>query len=179
LGSRDHVPVDLFFQDHLLVSAALRAASPMLARLIATWFGCGYSPVAPGTVGTVGALPLVYALARLGTVPYWVGTLVITALGVWASDRHARKLGEKDPSSAVIDEVSGTLIAVGFELGSGWLAIAAAVLLFRLFDIWKPGPVNTVQKLPGGFGVMADDVLAGILAGGVAALGALAAKTAL
>jgi phosphatidylglycerophosphatase A len=148
----------------------------MLARLVATWFGCGYSPVAPGTVGTVGALPLVYLLATLGTVPYWLGTVAVTALGVWASGRYARARGEKDPSSAVIDEVSGTLIAVGFVLGAGLLPAVAAILLFRLFDIWKPGPVDTVQKLPGGLGVMADDVLAGILAGGVAALGTYATE---
>jgi phosphatidylglycerophosphatase A len=144
----------------------------MLARLVATWFGCGYSPIAPGTVGTVGALPLVYGLSRLGTVPYWLGTLAITLLGVWASGRYARQRGEKDPGSAVIDEVSGTLIAVGFVLGSGWLPIVAAVLLFRLFDIWKPGPVNSVQNLPGGLGIMADDVLAGLGAGVLAYLGA-------
>jgi phosphatidylglycerophosphatase A len=137
----------------------------MLARLISTWFGCGYSPVAPGTVGTLGTLPLVYALSRLGTVPYWIGTLAITLLGVWASGRYARDRGEKDPGSAVIDEVSGTLIAIGFVLGAGWLAIIAAVLLFRVFDIWKPGPINTAQNLPGGLGIMADDVLAGLAAG--------------
>jgi phosphatidylglycerophosphatase A len=148
----------------------------MLARLVATWFGCGYSPIAPGTVGTLGALPLVYVLASFGTVPYWLGTVAVTALGVWASGRYARDRGEKDPSSAVIDEVSGTLIAVGFVLGAGWLPALAAILLFRLFDIWKPGPIDTVQKLPGGYGVMADDVLAGILAGAFAALGAFAAE---
>jgi phosphatidylglycerophosphatase A len=137
----------------------------VLARLISTWFGCGYSPVAPGTVGTIGALPLVYVLSQLGPVPYWLGTLAITLLGVWASGRYARDRGEKDPGSAVIDEVSGTLIAVGFVLDSGWLAVIAAVLLFRLFDIWKPGPVDTVQNLPGGLGIMADDVLAGFAAG--------------
>jgi phosphatidylglycerophosphatase A len=145
----------------------------MLARLISTWFGCGYSPVAPGTVGTVGALPLVYALSRLGTVPYWVGTLVITLLGVWASGRYARDRGEKDPGSAVIDEVSGTLIAIGFVLGAGWLAIIAAVLLFRVFDIWKPGPINTAQNLPGGLGIMADDILAGLAAGALTYAGAM------
>ncbi len=143
----------------------------MVARLIATWFGCGYSPVAPGTVGTLGALPLVYLLSTLGTGAYWGGTLLVTVLGVWASDRYSRDRGEKDPSSAVIDEVSGTLIAVGFVLGAGIAPAVAAVLLFRLFDIWKPGPVNTVQKLKGGLGVMADDVLAGILAGAIAMFG--------
>jgi phosphatidylglycerophosphatase A len=145
----------------------------VLARLVSTWFGCGYSPLAPGTVGTVGALPLVYALSRLGTISYWLGTLAITLLGVWASGRYARDRGEKDPGSAVIDEVSGTLIAVGFVLGSGWLPIITAVLLFRLFDIWKPGPINTAQNLPGGLGIMADDILAGLTAGALTYAGVL------
>ena len=100
-----------------------------------------------------------------------VGLPAITVLGVWASGRYARDAGDDDPSSAVIDEVSGTLIAVGFVLGAGWPGIVAAVLLFRLFDIWKPGPIDSVQNLHGGLGVMADDVLAGILAGAVAWLG--------
>lgn len=147
----------------------------MLARVVATWFGCGYSPVAPGTVGTLGALPLAYLLATLGTAPYWLGTVALTALGVWASGRYARDLGDEDPPSAVIDEVSGTLIAVGFVLGTGLVPVIAAILLFRLFDIWKPGPIDSVQHLHGGLGVMADDVLAGILAGAVAWLGVLAA----
>jgi phosphatidylglycerophosphatase A len=144
----------------------------MLARVIATWFGCGYSPVAPGTVGTLGALPFVYLLATLGTVPYWLATVALTAVGVWASGRYAAAVGDHDPSSAVIDEVSGTLIAVGFVLGAGLVPAVAAVVLFRLFDIWKPGPVNAAQNLPGGLGVMADDVLAGLLAGALALLGA-------
>lgn len=143
----------------------------MLARVIATWFGCGYSPVAPGTAGTLGALPLAYLLATLGAVPYWLVTAALTALGVWASGRYARDLGDDDPSSAVIDEVSGVLIAVGFVLGAGLVPAIAAVLLFRLFDIWKPGPINSIQNLHGGAGIMADDVLSGLLAGALALLG--------
>jgi phosphatidylglycerophosphatase A len=139
------------------------------ARLVATWFGCGNSRVAPGTVGTLGTLPLAYALHACGIVTYWAGTLAVTALGVWASTRTAAELGEEDPQSVVIDEVSGTLIAIG--LGSGLafrsdLAVAAiAVALFRLFDIWKPGPIDSVQSLPKGWGIMLDDVLAGVAAG--------------
>jgi phosphatidylglycerophosphatase A len=137
----------------------------MLARLIATWFGCGRSPFAPGTVGTLGTLPLCYGLYQLGLVPYWAGTAAITVLGVWASARVADELGDEDPSSVVIDEVSGTLIAVGFAAPHGVWATALAVALFRFFDIVKPGPIDSVQSLPRGFGIMADDVLAGLAAG--------------
>jgi phosphatidylglycerophosphatase A len=140
-----------------------------LARAIATWFGCGYSPKAPGTVGTLGTLPLCYLLSRQSTLVYWVATCVITALGVWASTRYAADAGEEDPQAVVIDEVSGTLIAVGLALSGGPLAALLAVVLFRVFDIWKPGPIDSVQNLPRGWGIMADDVLAGLAAGLVAA----------
>jgi phosphatidylglycerophosphatase A len=140
-----------------------------VARIVATWFGCGYSKFAPGTVGTLGCLPVVYVLHGLGIVPYWCGTIVLTALGVWAGTRVGAELGEEDPQCVVIDEVSGTLIAVG--IGSGlafrqnFVVAALAVVLFRVFDIWKPGPIYSVQSLPKGWGIMADDVLAGVAAG--------------
>ncbi len=142
------------------------------ARLVATWFGCGNSRVAPGTVGTLGALPLAYALHAAGIVAYWCGTLAVTALGVWASTRTAAELGVEDPQCVVVDEVSGVLIAIG--LGSGltfrtdYLVALVAIALFRLFDIWKPGPIDSVQSLPRGWGIMADDVLAGVAAGMIA-----------
>ncbi len=143
-----------------------------LARLLATWFGCGYAKRAPGTVGTLGALPLVYALHTLGIVPYWLGTFLVTAVGVWASTRTSLELGEEDPQSVVIDEVSGVMIAVGIASGlafrSSLVSAAVAVVFFRVFDIWKPGPIDSVQSLPRGFGIMADDVLAGIAAGMIA-----------
>ncbi len=143
-----------------------------LARLVATWFGCGYSKIAPGTVGTLGTLPLAYVLHTLGLVPYWCGTLAVTALGVWASTRVADELGVEDPQCVVVDEVSGTLIAIGLGSGLAWrgdvVVALVAVALFRLFDIWKPGPIDSVQSLPKGWGIMADDVLAGIAAGLIA-----------
>jgi phosphatidylglycerophosphatase A len=147
-----------------------RRLSP--ARLLATWFGCGYSKFAPGTVGTLGALPLVYVLHTFGLVVYWAGTALVTLAGVWASGRVAVELGVEDPQSVVIDEVSGTLIAVGLASGlafrESFLLFGIAVLAFRLFDIWKPGPIDSIQSLPKGWGIMADDVLAGIAAGMVA-----------
>ncbi len=140
-----------------------------LARLIATWFGCGYSKFAPGTVGTLGTLPFAYFLHQFGIVPYRVGTFVDTIAGVWASGRVAEELGDEDPQIVVIDETSGVLIAIGLASGltfreNYWL-FAVAVAGFRLFDIWKPGPIDSVQTLPKGWGIMADDVLAGIAAG--------------
>jgi phosphatidylglycerophosphatase A len=143
-----------------------------LARLIATWFGCGYSKFAPGTVGTLGTLPFAYFLHQLGIVPYWAGTFVVTVAGVWAAGRVAAELGVEDPQVVVVDEVSGTLIAIGLASGlafrENYVLFAIAVAAFRLFDIWKPGPIDSVQALPKGWGVMADDVLAGIAAGLVA-----------
>lgn len=140
-----------------------------LARAIATWFGCGYSPKAPGTVGTLGTLPLCYVLSRQSTLVYWLATLFITVLGVWSSTRYAADAGVEDPQAVVIDEVSGTLIAVGLALSGGLVPALLAVALFRLFDIWKPGPIDSAQNLPRGWGIMADDVLAGLAAGLVAA----------
>jgi len=142
------------------------------ARLLATWFGCGYSKFAPGTVGTLGTLPFAYFLHAFGLVPYWVGTVVVTLVGVWASGRVASELGVEDPQSVVVDEVSGTLIAIGIASGlafrESFVLYGIAVVGFRVFDIWKPGPIDSVQSLPRGWGIMADDVLAGVAAGLVA-----------
>ncbi len=139
------------------------------ARVVATWFGCGLSPVAPGTVGTLGALPLAYGLHALGPLAYWIGTTAVTLGGVWASEWTSRELGEKDPQSVVIDEVSGVLIALGLAAPGGFWACFFAVALFRLLDIKKPGSIDAVQYLkPAGVGIMADDVLAGAIAGVVA-----------
>lgn len=143
--------------------------SALVARLVATWFGCGKSKVAPGTVGTLGALPLHLVLRALGPIPYGAAVVAITALGVWAAQREAERLGEEDPQSVVIDEVAGVLIALLIARGGGVKAELLSVVLFRLFDIWKPGPVDAAQRLPPeGVGIMADDVLAGVLAGLVA-----------
>jgi len=145
-------------------------ASPF-ARLVATWFGCGLSPLAPGTVGSFGTLPLWWLLAQRGALLYWVVTLGLTLLGTWASQRTAQALGDDDPSSVVIDEVVGTLLALGIG-GGGLAAHGAAFVLFRFFDIKKPGIIDRVQHLrPAGVGIMADDVLAGIAAGVLVRLG--------
>jgi phosphatidylglycerophosphatase A len=143
-------------------------AANLLSRSIATWFGCGRSRIAPGTIGSFGALPLHFALRSLGAVPHAAATLGLTLVGVWAAERVAAELGDEDPSSVVIDEVVGTLLALGIAWPLGVPGQIAAFALFRFFDIAKPGPIDTVQRLrPPGVGIMADDVLAGLAAGGV------------
>ena len=141
------------------------------SRLIATWFGCGNSPIAPGTVGSLGTLPLHFALKALGPQAYFVGAVASVALGVWSAQRTAVALGEKDPQRVVIDEVAGTLISMGLCQGRSLKAQFLALVLFRVLDVVKPGVIDKAQHLkPPGVGIMADDVLAGIVAGVVARL---------
>lgn len=147
--------------------------APVSARWIATWFGCGRSPIAPGTVGSLGTLPLHFLLRALGPVPHFAITIGLTGLGVWAANRVSTALDDEDPSSVVIDEVVGTLLAMGLARPAGIYGELIALGLFRVFDIVKPGPIDTVQRLkPAGVGIMADDVLAGLLAGVVVRFGA-------
>ncbi len=144
------------------------------ARWIATWFGCGYAPKAPGTVGSLGAVPLHYALCSLGGWAYAGVTLALTLVGTWAANEHAAAVGDDDPGSAVIDEVVGTLLAMGLAHVGGVPAEIAAFVLFRVFDITKPWVIDDAQRLrPPGVGIMADDVLAGLLAGVCARFAAL------
>jgi len=141
------------------------------ARLIGQWFGTGLSPVAPGTVGSLGALPLFFLLRELPLVAYWATTALVTLLGVWAAERCAKLLGDEDPGSVVIDEVAGVLIALGCVQHQALWLLAGAWLAFRVLDIVKPWLIDRVQSLrPPGVGIMADDVLAGLGAGGLAAL---------
>jgi phosphatidylglycerophosphatase A len=139
------------------------------AQLIATWFGCGLSPRAPGTVGALGALPLYWLVFSASTALYWGLVLALSGLGIWAAQVVATSRGEHDPQRVVIDEVAGVLIALGCVRGFGGGAAFAAFALFRLFDIWKPGPIARAERLPPlGLGIMADDLLAGLIAGIIA-----------
>lgn len=136
------------------------------ALRLGTWFGCGRSPVAPGTAGTLGALPLHLVLSRLPPALHWALVGAISVLGIWSGERMVELLDDKDPQSAVIDEVAGVLIALGIVRGRGLKSAVLATLLFRILDITKPGPIDSAQHVkPAGLGVMADDLLAGIIAG--------------
>ncbi|MBZ5702049.1 MAG: phosphatidylglycerophosphatase A [Acidobacteriia bacterium] len=187
---------------------------PRLALAIATVFGVGYAPKAPGTFGSViGILvavvseffpiPLLW-LSGLGVdipmiaghpapmllfLPSWLVFLFFAILGVWAASRVARYSGLEDPQHVVIDEVSGQhltfllglfpiFLGAGFSNGSdlaasafmlmtqllNWKCLLLGFILFRVFDIWKPFPVRQLEKLPGGWGIMADDWMAAVYA---------------
>ena len=152
-----------------------QAALP--ARLLATWFGCGLSPIAPGTVGSLGAVPLHFALAGLGPLPHAAAVAGLSLAGIWASNRVAEAEGVEDPQKVVIDEVCGTLIAMGMVSGAGLGIRLLALGLFRVLDITKPGPIDSVQRLePAGVGIMADDLLAGVVAGAMAYSASLLAR---
>ena len=142
------------------------------ASLLATWFGCGKLRPAPGTWGSLGALPPALGLFWLGGwAALLAGSLVIFLVGIWAGQRHATRLGRDDPGEVVIDEVAAQWLALA-PLALDWRLWLVAFLLFRLFDIVKPWPASWCdRRLAGGFGIMADDMVAGLYAG--AAPGAL------
>jgi phosphatidylglycerophosphatase A len=146
-------------------SAAQKAAVP-----IATWFGCGYSPKAPGTVGSVAALAIGIALHEYAGFSWWQFLLLAAMVflpATWAATVTAEWKRLKDPQIVVVDEVLGQWIAlagVGARAAYNWKSYLAALALFRLFDIWKPPPVRQLEALPGGWGINLDDVMAGIYA---------------
>lgn len=141
---------------------------------MATWFGIGLLPAAPGTWGSLAALPLAHLVVTLWGIWGLVGfALAVTLVGVHAAGETARLRGIGDPPEVVVDEVAGQAVALLpvyalvppeatiVRIGSVFLAFA----LFRVLDVWKPGPIGALERLPGGWGVMMDDVLAGGVAG--------------
>lgn len=133
-----------------------------LALVIATVFGAGRSPIAPGTVAsalTVVVLGIV-PFSRVALVSFFI---VVTLVGVWASHHAERVIGVKDPGAIVIDEVAGMTLSV-LWLPLTLSVLAVAFVLFRVFDIVKPFPAGRSQRLPGGLGVMVDDLIAGLYA---------------
>jgi phosphatidylglycerophosphatase A len=141
--------------------------TPFSTRL-ATCFGIGWSPLASGTVASAAALPLGWLLVRFGWPAVLIGALLATLTGIWACGAHALRVGLYDPSECVLDEVAGqwfALLPIAVQArGGDWLPYVIAFFLFRLFDIWKPWPVSALERLPGGLGIMMDDVLAGLIA---------------
>jgi len=135
-----------------------------LAYILAIWFGCGRFPKAPGTAGTMGAIPFYLLLRVYGGVPaVAIATAVVALIGVWASHQVVRKLGIQDPQIVCIDEVAGVLIT-WLAAPDGWIGLLAGIVLFRLFDQVKPWPARPAERLPEGWGVMMDDVVAGVWA---------------
>jgi len=157
-----------------------RALLATPAGWLACGFGSGLTPVAQGTFGSLAAL-LPWLLLRELSLPLYVGVLLLGfAVGVWACNFAGRALGVDDHRSLVWDEFIGQWIALipllfswllparGFQ----WWMLAAGFALFRLFDVWKPWPIRWLdRRVKGGFGVMIDDVIAGVFAAVVLALG--------
>lgn len=156
--------------------------------LAVTTFGVGYIPGAPGTYGSaVGVLIYIFsgaawiyfsgrfpafdgrsALSFQGWTVVFVSILLVILIlaGIWAAERAIGLLGNSDPSQAVVDEVIGQLVTFLFiPFTFSWQMILAGFLLFRLFDIWKPYPIDDLQNLHGGLGICADDIVAGVYAG--------------
>lgn len=157
-------------------------AASRVTTLVATWFGAGFLPIAPGTWGSLVTLPVAHAVATLWGVAGLAGFAVgVAVIGVHASGETARLRGQKDPSEVVVDEVAGQAIALlpVYALvppGAVLLRIGTVVLaflLFRILDVWKPGPIGALERLPGGFGIMADDLLGGAVAAAMVAAGLL------
>lgn len=133
-------------------------------HFLAFGFGSGLAPVAPGTFGTLAALPVWWILATLELTPYLAALIGLFALGVYISDKSEKLLGIEDPGGIVFDEIVGFLITMTAAPHS-WQAVLAGFLLFRLFDVWKPWPIRALDRsIHGGFGIMLDDAVAGIFA---------------
>ena len=139
------------------------------STLLATWFGCGLITPAPGTWGSLGAIPFAIAIFHFaGFIPFIGAALILTPIAFWATAQYETASGLHDNKQIVIDEVIGQWIAllpVFFFVGISWLYIIIAFVLFRLFDIQKPWPISYIDKnVEGATGVMLDDIIAGIFA---------------
>jgi len=144
------------------VGADVRNGSRPPALLVATVFGVGYAPVAPGTFGSAAGLVLWWILPAAALVQaIAIGALFV--VGSWSGNVAERYYGRTDPGQVVIDEVMGMLITL-FLNPVGWRGAIAAFFLFRLFDVIKPYPANRLERLHGGVGVMADDGMAAVYA---------------
>ncbi len=134
---------------------------------LAFGFGSGLAKKAPGTMGTIAAIPAYLLLAQTTWLIYILATLASCILGIWICGMTADRLGEHDFSGIVWDELAGLLVTMSFVPFS-WEAVIYGFVLFRLFDIVKPWPISWIdKKVTGGLGIMLDDIVAGLVAGGI------------
>jgi phosphatidylglycerophosphatase A len=134
---------------------------------LATFFGCGYSPIAPGTAGSLAAILIaisLHAFAGSNRATFLILSALLLAPAIWSAGKVAQHESRKDPQIVVIDEVLGQWIALAGAATLNWKSFLAAFLFFRLFDVWKPPPVRQLEALAGGLGIVADDVMAGLYA---------------
>lgn len=175
-------------EEQNLAKTKIKKKTPLdYFSLAITTFGVGYLPLAPGTFGSIVGVLIYLAVATIeanigiyfsGTgfllheITAWFSAvnllllLLFCLLGIWACNRAVKIFQDKDPQKVVVDEVMGQLLVFLFvPFGINLYLILAGFLLFRLFDIWKPYPIDSLQNLPAGIGVCADDLLAGVYGG--------------
>lgn len=157
--------MSIFLREHYgnsRLTAAQILKDPTL--FLAFGFGSGLSKAMPGTMGTIAAVPLYLALLQTGETAYLLSTLLCVVAGIVICDRAAQKLDVHDFGGIVWDEIAGFLITM-FGIAYSWQNLLAGFVLFRLFDIVKPWPIKWLDRhVEGGFGIMLDDVVAGIFA---------------
>ena len=133
------------------------------ALFLAVWFGAGLLPKAPGTFGTLFAVPLVFLMNVVEPVYGGLFLLIFMAVAIRISDQAQKRLGDKDPPEVVIDEAAGFLLTM-FLLPHSWFCLLLGFIFFRFFDISKPYPIKRLEKIKGGLGIVLDDLLAGVYA---------------
>lgn len=133
-------------------------------HFLAFGFGSGLAPKAPGTFGTLMAIPLYLLMMQLTLVPYLIVVAAVCITGIWICDKSSKLLGVHDHGGIVWDEFAGFFITM-IAAPAGWVWILIGFALFRLFDIWKPWPISLLdKKVEGGLGIMVDDIVAGVYA---------------
>ncbi len=140
-----------------------------LSKIIATFFGVGYFPVAPGTLTSLIVVLLYkFYLHSLSWPIYLLLLFFLFSVGIFTSTKYSIEIKKNDPQRIVIDEAFGQLLVlfqIGESWGTGWLPLLSCFLLFRIFDIIKPFPIKKVEKLPDGWGIVMDDLVAAVYAG--------------
>jgi phosphatidylglycerophosphatase A len=135
-----------------------------LALVLAKGFGAGSVPVAPGTAGTAVAIPLTFLTAGMSTPAYLALCVAVTAVAIWAADRADIVMGTHDSGSIVVDEIAGYMVTMAWVDRGDWILLAAGFVVFRVADVVKPWPARWLERcVPGGAGVVLDDVAAGLI----------------
>lgn len=133
-------------------------------QMLAFGFGSGLAKKAPGTMGTLAALPMYYALMQFSVEAYLVILVLVSVSGIWICGKAAEQIGVHDHGGIVWDEIAGYLLTM-YWVAFSWQNMLLGFVLFRLFDILKPWPINWLDRyVEGGFGIMVDDLLAGLMA---------------
>ena len=149
--------------EHATVDASRTPRAGPVAALVATGLGAGYSPVAPGTAGSLVGLALFWPLSRLAIEAQLGALALLFVVGVVSATRLARSVGREDPGLVVVDEIAGMWTSLLFVPLTP-LSAVLAFLAFRVMDVTKPWPARQLEALPGGWGIMCDDLMAGVYA---------------